>query len=167
MAFSNQELLDDLHQQFADKILMVEEPFGLLTIETSSDVIINMLGYLKSHAAFQFIFLTDLTAVHYPEQNEKEFAVIYHLHSWAHNFRLRIKVFVPSSNHDMPTATVVFRTANWMERETYDNMGINFIGHPDLRRILNVEEMDYFPLRKEYPLEDQLRQDKVDSMFGR
>jgi len=122
---------------------------------------------LKGHTTFQFIFLTYLTAVHYPDQKEKEFAIVYHLHNWVHNFQLRIKVFVPSPNPEMPTATVVFRSANWMERETYDNMGIHFVGHPDLRRILNVEEMDYFPLRKEYPLEDQLRQDKVDSMFGR
>ena len=54
-----------------------------------------------------------------------------------------------------------------MERETYDFFGINFVGHPNLKRILNVEEMDYFPLRKEFPLEDQTRIDKDDEMFGR
>jgi NADH-quinone oxidoreductase subunit C len=54
-----------------------------------------------------------------------------------------------------------------MERETYDFFGVNFVGHPNLKRILNVEEMEYFPLRKEYPLEDQKRTDKDDEMFGR
>jgi NADH-quinone oxidoreductase subunit C len=54
-----------------------------------------------------------------------------------------------------------------MERETYDFFGIIFEGHPNLIRILNVDDMDYFPLRKEYPLEDQIRQDKVDEFFGR
>jgi NADH-quinone oxidoreductase subunit C len=54
-----------------------------------------------------------------------------------------------------------------MERETFDFFGINFIGHPNMKRILNVEEMDYSPLRKEFPLEDQTRVDKDDEMFGR
>ena len=57
--------------------------------------------------------------------------------------------------------------ANWMERETYDFFGVNFVGHPNLKRILNVDEMDYFPMRKEFPLEDQTRIDKDDEMFGR
>ncbi len=54
-----------------------------------------------------------------------------------------------------------------MERETYDFFGMNFVGHPNLKRILNVDEMDYFPMRKEFPLEDQTRIDKDDAMFGR
>ena len=54
-----------------------------------------------------------------------------------------------------------------MERETYDFYGVNFVGHPNLIRILNVDEMDYFPMRKEFPLEDQTRIDKDDEMFGR
>ena len=54
-----------------------------------------------------------------------------------------------------------------MERETYDFFGVNFVGHPNLKRILNVDEMDYFPMRKEFPLEDQTRIDKDDEMFGR
>ena len=60
-----------------------------------------------------------------------------------------------------------FHAANWMERETYDFYGVNFVGHPNLKRILNVDEMDYFPMRKEFPLEDQTRIDKDDEMFGR
>ena len=62
---------------------------------------------------------------------------------------------------------VCIEAANWMERETYDFYGVNFVGHPNLKRILNVDEMDYFPMRKEYPLEDQTRSDKDDEMFGR
>jgi NADH-quinone oxidoreductase subunit C len=65
------------------------------------------------------------------------------------------------------TLTSVFQAANWMERETYDFYGVNFEGHPNLKRILNVDEMTIFPMRKEYPLEDQVRQDKNDTMFGR
>jgi NADH:ubiquinone oxidoreductase subunit C len=65
------------------------------------------------------------------------------------------------------TITDLFAGANWMERETYDFYGIEFTGHPDLRRILNMDDMDYFPMRKEYVLEDGTREDKDDRFFGR
>ena len=68
---------------------------------------------------------------------------------------------------DVFTATQLYSSANWMERETFDFYGVNFVGHPNLIRILNVDEMDYFPMRKQYPLEDQTRVDKDDAMFGR
>jgi NADH-quinone oxidoreductase subunit C len=67
----------------------------------------------------------------------------------------------------MPTATKIWPAANWMERETYDFYGILFGDHPNLQRILNVEDMTDFPMRKDFPLEDQTREDKDDSMFGR
>ena len=67
----------------------------------------------------------------------------------------------------VPTVTSVYAAANWMERETYDFYGIIFEGHPNLKRILNVDEMTIFPMRKEYPLEDNTRKDKNDEMFGR
>ncbi|HEY1021998.1 MAG TPA: NADH-quinone oxidoreductase subunit C, partial [Flavisolibacter sp.] len=75
--------------------------------------------------------------------------------------------FAPIEQPDVLTATSVFETANWLEREAFDFYGVNFVGHPNLKRIQNVEEMDYFPLRKEYPLEDQTRLDKDEEMFGR
>jgi NADH-quinone oxidoreductase subunit C len=78
-----------------------------------------------------------------------------------------VKVFLYGPNPEIPTATVVWKGANWMERETFDFFGVNFIGHPDLRRILNVDDMEVFPMRKEYPLEDPNRVDKKDLYFGR
>ena len=80
---------------------------------------------------------------------------------------MRLKVYVPIERPDVFTASKLFSAANWMERETYDFFGVNFIGHPNLTRILNVDEMDYFPMRKEYPMEDPTRRDKDDEMFGR
>jgi NADH-quinone oxidoreductase subunit C len=93
--------------------------------------------------------------------------VVYHLHNLVDNIRLRFKVFAPVEQPDVFSATALYASANWMERETYDFFGVNFLGHPNLKRILNVEEMDYFPMRKEFPLEDQSRVDKDDEMFGR
>jgi NADH-quinone oxidoreductase subunit C len=93
--------------------------------------------------------------------------VVYHLHNFSENIRLRYSISTSVNETAVFTASKLFESANWMERETYDFFGINFVGHPNLKRILNVEEMDYFPLRKEYPLEDQTRIDKDDEMFGR
>jgi NADH-quinone oxidoreductase subunit C len=126
-----------------------------------------VLNFLYYDAQLGFIFLTDLTGVHYPDQKGRELAVVYHLHNLKENIRLRFKVFTGVDQPDVYTATGLFSSANWMERETYDFYGINFVGHPNLKRILNVDEMDYFPLRKEFPLEDQTRIDKDDEMFGR
>jgi NADH-quinone oxidoreductase subunit C len=105
--------------------------------------------------------------VNYPEQKGAELVVVYHLHNLKENVRLRFSVSTGLDNTEVFTATKLFESANWMERETYDFFGINFVGHPNLKRILNVDEMDYFPLRKEFPLEDQTRIDKDDEMFGR
>ncbi|MDA9555234.1 NADH-quinone oxidoreductase subunit C [Pelobium sp.] len=163
---SNQHILDRLNAQFQGQFTAPSEPFGLLTIETSAEVINSLLSFLKSDKELQFNFLTDITAVHYPEQ-EKALGVIYHLHSLTNNVRIRIKVFVPVSNPVVPTASELWNGANWMERETFDFFGIQFSGHPDLRRILNVDDLTVFPMRREYALEDPNRVDKKDFFFGR
>ena len=161
---SNEELLQKLVAKFGDQISPSGDPYGLLTIETSREHIIDVLTYLKT--GLQFIHLTDITAIHYPEL-EKPFGVVYHVHSLVNGIRIRIKVFLAADDVHIPTATVLWDGANWMERETYDFFGILFDGHPDLRRILNVDDMVVFPMRKEYPLEDPNRIDKKDYFFGR
>jgi NADH-quinone oxidoreductase subunit C len=138
----------------------------LLTFEATRTVISDLLAFLKNDEELKFNFLTDITAIHYPEK-ENALGVIYHLHSFYNNVRIRIKVFIPVSDPTIPTATVLWDGANWMERETFDFFGIQFIGHPDLRRILNVDDMTVFPMRREYPLEDPNRVDKKDYFFGR
>ncbi len=164
---TNQQIAEDLLAKFGENVSSFEEPWGLLTLNTNRQNIISVLEYLKAHEVFQFNFLTDLTGIHLPDNDGSEFGVIYHLHSLTNNVRIRIKVFLSQQDLHIPTATVVWPTANWMERETYDFFGILFDGHPKLKRILNIEEMDYFPMRKEYALEDATRQDKIDALFGR
>jgi len=164
---TNEELLAAISGKFGDKVTVAGEPFGLLTLETGRDSIIEILDFLKNDTVLQFIFLTDITGIHYPEQKDKEIGVIYHLHSLVNNVRLRLKVFLADADVHIPTATTVYHGANWMERETYDLFGVLFDGHPDLRRILNVDDMTAFPMRKEFPLEDPNRVDKKDYFFGR
>lgn len=162
----NQEVFSFLQGKFGDKVVLLGEPHGLLTVHVSRDAIIDVLRFAKEDERLQFSYLTDITAVHYPKQ-ELSFAVVYHLHNLFENIRLRIKVFVDGINPSIPSATVLWHGANWMERETYDFFGINFEGHPDLRKILNIEDLEVFPMRKEYPLEDPNRVDKKDFYFGR
>ncbi len=163
---TNEELLQHINARFEDKLSAVTLPYDLLTVETGKDSIIELLTFLKTDAALQFIYLTDLTGIQYPER-EQSIGVVYHLHSLTNNVRIRIKVFTNGDEPHMPTATMLWDGANWMERETYDYFGVIFDGHPDLRRILNVDDMTVFPMRKEYPLEDPNRVDKKDYYFGR
>ncbi|MFA4867627.1 MAG: NADH-quinone oxidoreductase subunit C [Pedobacter sp.] len=163
---TNQDLITLLSEKFGDKIIGVNEPYGLLTFETTKDVIIDVLKFLKESEVANFNFLTDITAVHYPEKRHG-IAVVYHLHSMVKKIRIRIKVYIDSQNPSIPTATTVWNAANWMERETYDFFGVKFEGHPDLRRILNMDDLGVFPMLKQYPLEDPNRVDKKDEYFGR
>jgi NADH-quinone oxidoreductase subunit C len=163
---TNEELLASINSKFEGQITTLGDPYGLLTIETNPETIIALLGFIKNDPTLQFIYLTDITAVHYPDQ-EKTIGVIYHVHSLVNNVRIRIKVFIDGENCHIPTATTLWEGANWMERETYDYFGVIFDGHPDLRRILNVDDMTAFPMRKEFPLEDPNRVDKKDYFFGR
>ena len=167
MAITNDHIKQKLIDKFGEQVAGFEEPYGMLTFEAPKEINLKVLNYLYDDDELKFRFLTDLCAVHYPDWKERELAVVYHLHNLQDNIRIRFKVFTNISKPDIYTATGLFSTANWMERETYDFYGINFVGHPNLKRILNVEEMDYFPMRKQYPLEDQTRVDKDDEMFGR
>ncbi|HMP91574.1 MAG TPA: NADH-quinone oxidoreductase subunit C [Phnomibacter sp.] len=167
MALTHQLIKEKLTERFGEQLTHWEEPFGLLSFTAPRELNTEVLQFLYDQEELGFRFLTDLCAVHYPDRTGEELAVVYHLHNLVENVRLRMTVYAPISQPDVNTATAIFSGANWMERETYDFYGVNFVGHPYLRRILNVDEMDYFPLRKEYPLEDQTRIDKDDAMFGR
>lgn len=167
MALTNETIKARLAEKFGEQLTNFQEPYGMLTFEVPKELSLKVLNFLYDDEEMKFRFLTDITGVHYPDQAGRELAVVYHLHNMVDNVRIRFKVFTPASKPEVYTATGLFSAANWMERETYDFFGISFNGHPNLKRILNVEEMDYFPLRKEFPLEDQTRIDKDDEMFGR
>jgi NADH-quinone oxidoreductase subunit C len=167
MALSNEIIKQKLSEKFGEELTGWEEPYGMLAFSSQKDLNLKVLQFLYDDTELQFRFLTDLCAVHYPEKKGEELAVVYHLHNLVDNFRIRFKVYTDINNPDVFSATALYAAANWMERETFDFYGVNFIGHPNLKRILNVDDMEYFPMRKEFPLEDQTRLDKDDEMFGR
>jgi NADH-quinone oxidoreductase subunit C len=123
--------------------------FDELTLHTDVGNILALLDYLKTDQSLRFVSFIDITAADYPER-ENRFDVVYHLLSPYKNARLRIKLEVGEGDV-VPSATAVFRGAEWFEREVYDLYGIMFSGHPDLRRILTDYGFQGHPLRKDFP----------------
>ncbi len=160
----NNTIIQQVTDHLGADLLSVDESYGMISFTVDSKSVIPFIQYLRDQQGFGF--LTDLCGIHYPDR-PLAFGVIYHMHNMKENTRVRIETFLSKDNPKIDTATTLFPAANWMERETFDFYGIIFEGHPNLKRILNVEYMDYHPMRKEYPLEDPTRHDKEDSFFGR
>ncbi|MBI1362580.1 MAG: NADH-quinone oxidoreductase subunit C [Proteobacteria bacterium] len=125
-----------------------------LTIICRRKDLISLLTFLRDDKNTQFKTLLDICGVDHLGRAER-FDVVYHLLSLVKNIRLRIKVRI-REDETVPTATGVFSSANWYERETYDMYGIMFENHPDLRRILTDYDFDGHPLRKDFPVEGKV-----------
>jgi NADH-quinone oxidoreductase subunit C len=162
---TNDAFYKELQDKFPDKISNKEEQFGLLTADVDSKSLLPIIKWMKESTSINY--LTLIGGVHYPEVEGKEYAVVYHLHSLTENFRIRLKAYLSKDDLTIESITSIFSGANWLERETFDFYGIKFKGHPNLKRILNEDSMDYHPMRREYQLEDATREDKDDTFFGR
>lgn len=163
---TNEFVLDAIKREFPDSVITAAEPYGMLTLEVKKDDVKKVIHHLRD-SSLGFNFLTDVCGIHYPDDAKKELGVIYHLQNMEANIRIRLKAFTQKEGAEFDTVTDLFAGANWMERETFDFYGIKFKGHPDLRVILNMEDLGYHPMLKEYRLEDGTREDKDDTMFGR
>ena len=137
---TNEFVLEAITREFPESVISSSEPYGMLTVEIKKDDIKKVIHYLKD-SSLEINFLTDVCGIHYPETPEKEIGVIYHLHNMMTNFRIRLKVFMTRDNVEVDSLTELYAGANWMERETFDFYGIKFKGHPDLRPILNMEDL--------------------------
>jgi NADH-quinone oxidoreductase subunit C len=145
------ELARELKERFNDRIVQTSTYLGQNSIVTKPDSAIPVLEYLKLEADFDY--LVDITAVDWPKRAER-FDLVYILYSFPRNERVRIKTYIPDG-HKPETAVGVHLTANWLEREVFDMFGIEFAGHPDMRRILLPEEWQGYPLRKDYGILQQ------------
>ena len=167
MALETLQIQEKITQKFGSNALNFETQKGVFSFEVASNSIHEVIQFLKEDQDLNFHFLTDLCGIHFPDNDENhQFAVVYHLHNWIENVRVRIKTYL-TGNPEIATITDLFLSSNWMERETWDFYGINFKGHPQLKRILNMDEMISHPMRKEFPMEDSGRTDKDDRFFGR
>ncbi|MBI4929383.1 MAG: NADH-quinone oxidoreductase subunit C [Bacteroidetes bacterium] len=158
---------EKLKTKFGDAIISAEQLYDFPVFVIKREKLFEIVKYLKEDSEMGFEFLTTLCGLHFPDNKGQELGVMYQLHNMPKNWRIRLKTFFPIADPEVPTLTPLFSSANWQERQEYDFFGIIFKGHPDLRRILNMNEMNYHPMRKEYALEDGTRTDKNDSMFGR
>jgi len=167
MALETAFIQEKLSQTFGNNVFNFEMKRDIFTFEATSDTIHEVIRFLKEQEDLNFHFLTDLTGIHFPDNDDShQFAVVYQLHNWIKNMRIRVKTYLPE-NPELETITDLFLCSNWMEREAWDFFGINFKGHPQLKRILNMDEMVSHPMRKEFPMEDSGRTDKDDRFFGR
>ncbi len=124
---------------------------GQAVVLVDRERIADVLRTLRDHPELRFDVLVDLTAVDYLGRAPR-FEVVYQLRSLEKNHRLRVKVAVPEDDPAVPTASSLWKSALWAEREVWDMFGIHFAGHPDPRRLLMYPEFVGHPLRKDYPL---------------
>lgn len=132
-------------------VLAADHFAGELTITIAPDRVTEVCTFLKEQR--QYHFLVDLTAVDWPEREGGRFDVVYWLHRFEDEQRLRLLATVPGDDQPIASVSPIWRTANWMEREAYDMYGIVFEGHPNLERILTWESFNGHPLRKDFPVE--------------
>ena len=144
------ELEKLVNSELTSKIKKSSINFNELLIETSEEELINAILFLKSNDKLKFRQLIDIAGVDYPEE-EKRFKLVYLLLSHEKNIRIKISINFEIEKK-IPTITKIYPSANWMEREVFDMYGIEFTGHPDLRRILTDYNFEGHPLRKDFPL---------------
>ncbi len=161
-----------LRSALQDAIVSIDEFNGQVSVEVKRERIVDVCRFLKEE--LEFNYLSDLCGADFlnfedassrkaylaiehehrpsPVPENERFAVIYQLTSLKNKERLRLKVKVDGGNPVCQSITSVFKAANWYEREAFDMFGINFEGHPDMRRMYMPEEYEYYPLRKDFPL---------------
>jgi NADH-quinone oxidoreductase subunit C len=125
---------------------------GDWTVIVTPESIIEVAQHLRYSPDAAFDLCTDLTATDWPPRTAARFDVVYCLYSTRHRHRIRVKTMV-SETQPLASATAVWPAANWLEREVFDMFGVNFVGHPDRRRILMPDDWQGYPQRKDYPLE--------------
>lgn len=144
--------LDAINALFPDAIQETIEFRGETTIVVDPGAVKGILWFLKENTDLDYNFLADLAAVDYSPA-EPRFAVSYIPYSMRHNTRFRVKTFAPDSYEPvLDSVADIYLSADWQEREAYDMMGIDFKGHPDMRRILMPMDWEGHPHRKDYPL---------------
>jgi NADH-quinone oxidoreductase subunit C len=147
-------LLEELERRFPGALTEPQTFRNQPSVVVARESLLAVCEFLRSEEGGAYTMLTDETAVDYPKR-EKRFEIIYQLYSFQKNDRLRLKVQV-ADGEKVPSVTGVWAAANWLEREIFDMFGVQFEGHPDLKRILLPDEWTGHPLRKDY---DILRQD--------
>jgi NADH-quinone oxidoreductase subunit C len=152
----NQSQLKIVQARFGAEIVEWKEQWGELTVAVKPEAIVRICQFLRDEPRLEHKFLSSVTGVDLGLEADPRFEVVYHLYSLSQHHRLRLKVRV-NEDESVPTVTGVWNAADWYERETYDLFGVEFEGHPDLRRIMMPDDYEGHPLRKDFPLRGYTR----------
>lgn len=150
----SKKLLERLQSQFGEAILETHSHFGDDTAVVAADRWVEVATFLRDDPRCAMDHFIDLTAVDYLNRQSPRYEVVVHLRSMEKLHRIRLKTRIDGKGDENPklaSLVGVWRGANWFERECFDMFGVEFEGHPDLRRILMYEEFEGHPLRKDYP----------------
>lgn len=142
-----EELGGRLRDRFPDALVAR----GEVTLTVAREGLVDALGWLRDEPDLAFAFMSDVSCTDWPGRDPRIW-VAYHLRSFEHGHRVRVKVGLPEGDLQVPSVTPMFPAANWHEREVFDLFGVVFDGHPDLRRILLPDDWEGHPLRKDQPL---------------
>lgn len=140
-----------LQELLGDKVEEAFEQAGELTCQVKKECILEVLLLCRDDESLGYELLADQTATHYPVAKDFAYSVVYQLTSVARRKHLRIRILIPEG-FTPDSAFPAYPTANWLEREIYDMLGIRFTAHPDMTRILCPEDWEGWPLRKDYPV---------------
>ncbi len=150
------EIAEMIKDRYPTEVREIKEFRNQVSVIVNRDRIKEMMKYLHDTPELYFEFLEDLCGVDYFGKKELRFEVVYNLYSIRHKHMIRIRAEVPEDDCSIDSVVDIWAGANWHERECYDLVGVNFKGHPDMRRILLPEDWEGHPLRKDFPLKSDL-----------
>lgn len=145
------EIAEKIKERFPDEVIAITEFREQVSVTVKKERIIEICKWLHDEPALYFDYLKDLCGVDYHGKKPVRFEVVYTLYSMKYEHMIRLKAEVPEDDPVIDSVIGIWRGADWHERECYDMFGIEFRGHPDLRRILLPEDWEGHPLRKDYP----------------
>ena len=148
-------ILEKLKQLHPKSILGSTDRYGSLDVQVERSAIAEVVRTLKEDPELSFDMLIDIVSIDYSTYSEwsgDRFAVAYLFKSLKLGHRVQLRVSAPEGDQSFPSLCPLFENANWLEREAFDQMGLRFTGHPNLKRLLNHHEFVGHPLRKDYPI---------------
>ncbi|MFN4182728.1 MAG: NADH-quinone oxidoreductase subunit C [bacterium] len=162
--FPTGEMLSRLKEKYPHFVEEIGQMKDIPFVRISRSGVEEVMKFLRNDPNYAMDYLRCLTAVDWKDKLE----VLYFLYSLPNHFNLCVRVYVPVDHPLIPSVTSVWGGANWMEREVYDLFGIEFIGHPNLERILLPEDWVGYPLRKDYPIQGHLKEKPIrwDDLFA-
>jgi len=153
MTIAETDLVEALKERFGDKIKDYEIARGQLSIFVTADSIFPLAQFMKEDERAGFDLLSDICGVDWIECPEMRFELVYNFYSIGRNLRVLVRTTIPDSDQAaIRSIQPIFSGADWLEREVFDMLGIEFDGHPDLRRIITPEGLEGWPHRKDFPL---------------